>query len=51
VWVSTSQINRLLAFVRHWINIWEYNVIVYQPFVDFKKVYDSVWREVYTISS
>jgi purine nucleoside phosphorylase len=26
--------------------IWEYNEAVHQLFVDFKKAYDSVWREV-----
>jgi hypothetical protein len=25
---------------------WEYNETVHQLFVDFKKAYDSVWREV-----
>jgi hypothetical protein len=25
---------------------WEYNETVHQPFVDFKKAYDSVWSEV-----
>ena len=27
-------------------NKWEYNEEVHQLFVDFKKAYDSVWREV-----
>ena len=34
------------AFVKHLRKKWEYNKIVYQPFIDFKKVYDSVRREV-----
>jgi sorting nexin-29 len=25
---------------------WEYNEAEYQLFIDFKKAYDSVWREV-----
>jgi hypothetical protein len=28
---------------------WEYNGTVYQLFIDFKKAYDSVRREYYTI--
>jgi hypothetical protein len=34
------------AFVRYWKKKWEYNETVYQLFIDFKKAYDSVWREV-----
>ena len=26
---------------------WEYNEAMHQFFIDFKKAYDSVWREVY----
>jgi hypothetical protein len=32
--------------VRYWRRKWEYNDTVHQLFVDFKKVYDSVRREV-----
>jgi hypothetical protein len=33
------------AFVNYWKK-WEYNVTVHQLFIDFKKAYDSVRREV-----
>jgi hypothetical protein len=46
---SLSVIDQLLirffAFVRYWKN-WEYNETVHQLFIDFKKAYDSVRREV-----
>jgi sorting nexin-29 len=32
--------------VRYWRKKWEYNETVYQLFIDFKKAYDSVRREV-----
>jgi hypothetical protein len=35
------------AFVRDWREKWEYNEIVHQLFIDFKKAYDSVRREVF----
>jgi sorting nexin-29 len=34
------------AFVKYLRKIWEYNEAVYQLFIDFKKAYDSVRREV-----
>jgi len=34
------------AFVKYWRKKWEYNKAVHQIFIDFKKVYDSVRREV-----
>jgi hypothetical protein len=34
------------AFVRYWRNNCEYNGTVYQLFIDFEKVYDSL-REIY----
>jgi hypothetical protein len=34
---------------RHWRKKWEYNGTVHQLFIDFKKAYDSVRREVYSI--
>jgi hypothetical protein len=30
---------------------WEYNGTVHQPFIGFKKAYDSVRREYYTVFS
>jgi hypothetical protein len=33
------------VFVRYWRK-WKYNVTVHQLFIDFKKTYDSVRREV-----
>jgi hypothetical protein len=37
---------RFSAFVRYWRKKWEYKETVFQLFTDFKKVYDSVRREV-----
>jgi hypothetical protein len=37
---------RFSAFVRYWRRAWEYSETVHQLFVDFKKAYDSVKREV-----
>jgi hypothetical protein len=37
---------RFPAFVRYWRKKWEYNETVHQLFIDFKKAYDSVRREV-----
>jgi len=34
------------AFVRYWRKKWEYNVTVPQLFIDFKKAYVSIRREV-----
>jgi hypothetical protein len=34
------------AFLRYWRKKWEYNEIVRQLFIDCKKAYDSVRREV-----
>jgi hypothetical protein len=34
------------AFVQYFDKKWEYNEAVYQLFIDFKKAYDSVRREV-----
>jgi hypothetical protein len=34
------------AFIKYLIKKWEYNEVLHQLFIDFKKVYDSVWREV-----
>jgi hypothetical protein len=32
--------------IRYWRKKWEYSVAVHQLFVDFKRAYDSVRREV-----
>jgi hypothetical protein len=37
---------RFPAFVRYWRKKWEYSETVHQLFIDFKKAYDSVRREV-----
>jgi hypothetical protein len=37
---------RFFAFVRYWKKKWEYSETVHQLFIDFKKAYDSVRREV-----
>jgi hypothetical protein len=34
------------AFTQHLGKKWEYNAVVHQFFIDFKKTYDSVRREV-----
>ena len=48
--VDSDATGRLLiiysAFVKYWRKKWEYNKAVHQIFIDFKKVYDSVRREV-----
>jgi hypothetical protein len=37
---------RFSAFVKCWREKREYNDTVHQLFIDFKKAYDSVWKEV-----
>jgi hypothetical protein len=44
--VTDQLLIRLSAFARYWRKKWEYNKTVHQLFVDFKKTYDSVRREV-----
>ena len=48
--VDSDATGRLLiiysAFVKYWRKKWEYNEAVHQLFIDFKKAYDSVGREV-----
>jgi hypothetical protein len=34
------------AFVRYWRKEWDYAETIHQLFIDFKKSYDSVRREV-----
>jgi hypothetical protein len=45
--ITDQLLIRFSAFVRYWRkNKWEYNEAVHQLFIDFKKAYDSVRREV-----
>jgi hypothetical protein len=44
--VTDQLMIRFSAFVRYWRKKWEYNETVHQLFIDFKKAYDSVRREV-----
>jgi hypothetical protein len=44
--VTDQLLIRFSAFVRYWRKKWEYNETVHQLFLDFKKAYDSVRREV-----
>jgi hypothetical protein len=44
--VTDQLLIRFFAFVRYWKKKWEYNQTVHQLFIDFKKAYDSVKREV-----
>jgi len=48
LWISTQQVNYGLIFCIPQIpeKTWEYKEAVHQLFIDFKKVYDSVRREV-----
>jgi hypothetical protein len=46
--VTDQLLIRFSAFVRYWRKNWEYNETVHQLFIDFKKAYDSVRREVCT---
>jgi hypothetical protein len=43
--ITDQLLIRFSAFVRYWKK-WEYNETVHQLFIDFKKAYDSVRREV-----
>jgi len=44
---ATSQLLIIYsAFLKYLRIKWEYNEAVHHPFIDFKKVYDSVRREV-----
>jgi hypothetical protein len=44
--ITEQLLIRFSAFVRYWRKKWEYNETVHQLFIDFKKVYDSVRREI-----
>jgi hypothetical protein len=37
---------RFSAFVRYWRKKWKYSLMVHELFIDFKKVYDVMWREL-----
>jgi hypothetical protein len=45
--VTDQLLIRFSAFVRYWRKKWEYNETVHLLFIDFKKAYDSVRREVF----
>jgi hypothetical protein len=44
--VTNKFADQIFAFFRYRRNKWEYNERVHQLFVDFKKAYDSVRREI-----
>jgi hypothetical protein len=44
--VTDQLLIRFSAFVRYWRKKWECNKTVHQLFIDFKKAYDSVRRDV-----
>jgi hypothetical protein len=44
--VSDQLLIRLFASIRYWRKKWEYKETVQELFLDFKKTYDSVRREV-----
>jgi hypothetical protein len=44
--VTVQLLIRFSAFVRYWRKKWEYSETIHQLFIDFKKAYDSVRREV-----
>jgi hypothetical protein len=44
--VTDQLLIRFSAFVGYWRKKWEYNETVHQLFIDFKKAYDLVRREV-----
>jgi hypothetical protein len=44
--VTEQPVVRFAACVRYWRKKWEYNETVHQLFIDFKKAYDSVRRDV-----
>jgi sorting nexin-29 len=44
--VADQLLIRSFAFVRYCRKKWEYSEIVYQLFVDFKRAYDSVRRDI-----
>jgi hypothetical protein len=44
--VTNQLLIKFSAFVRYWLKKWEYNETVRHLFIDFKKAYDLVRREV-----
>jgi hypothetical protein len=44
--ITDQPLIRFFSFVRYWRKKWEYNETVCHLFIDFKKAYDSVRREV-----
>jgi hypothetical protein len=44
--VTDRLLIRSCAFIRYWRKKWEYSETVHQLFIDFKKAYVSVRREV-----
>jgi hypothetical protein len=44
--VTDQLLIRILAFARYWRKNWEYSQRVHQLFLDLKKAYDSVRRDV-----
>ena len=49
MWIPTQQVDywsHILHSTNTWEKKWEYNEAVHQLFIDFKKAYDSVRREV-----
>jgi len=50
MWILTQQVNKPLiiyfAFVKYLRKKWEYKKAVHRLFIDFKKAYDSVGRDI-----
>jgi hypothetical protein len=44
--ITDQLLIRFSSFIKYWRKKWEYTETVYQLFIDFKKAYDSVTREV-----
>jgi hypothetical protein len=44
--VTDQLLIRFSAFIRYWRKKWEYNDTVQQLFIDFKKTYDAVRRQI-----
>jgi hypothetical protein len=44
--ITNQLMIRSFAFIRYWRKKWEYSKTVHQLFIDFKKAYDSIRREV-----
>ena len=46
MWLSTQQVDYIFCIRQVLEKKWEYNEEVHQLFIDFKKAYDSIRREV-----